>query len=249
METSDYRNSHLSEGKGEAYHRAFIDKPYRRMVWQFEKAILDKILNNFYDGATIRHLDFACGTGRILHYLADRTKESVGVDLSPSMLKVARAHNKKSKIIEADLTKEDVFGEKTFNLITAFRFFPNAQPELRAQAMQKINKHLATNGYIVFNNHIHSESLKYRLSKVLGRAKIKGMGSVEVNALIKENDLEIIKIYHLCVMPASERHTFMPRFLLQPLEKLMTHIPIFYKLAENHIYVCKRKNDDAILTK
>jgi len=133
---TDYRNSHLQPGKGQAYHDKFLNNPYRKMVWELEKRILDEILSTFYKDIKIYHLDFACGTGRILHYLAGRVSCSVGVDLSPSMIEVASRNNKTSEIIQTDITRNDVLGERKFNLITAFRFFPNAQPALRVEAMQ-----------------------------------------------------------------------------------------------------------------
>jgi len=79
---------------------------------------------------------------------------------------------------------------------------------------------------------------------LIGRAKSDGMSSTEVNALIKGHNLETVSIYHLCVMPVSERRMFIPRILLQQVEKLMSHIPILYELAENHIYICKLKNNN-----
>jgi len=242
MELSDYRKSHLSDEKGEAYHAIFYENPYRRMVWELEKNILNYILIRFLCNQKINHLDFACGTGRILQFFSRHANTSVGVDLSPSMLAVARSNNKNAEIIEADITRNDVLGERKFNLITAFRFFPNAQPELRKEAMRAITRHLATNGYILFNNHINNGSFKYRLSKLLGRAKLKGMSTIEVNDLLKDNNLEVVKTYHLCVLPFSERRLFVPRILLQQLEKLMSHIPMFHELAENHVYLCKIKN-------
>jgi len=120
---TDYRNSHLQPGKGQAYHDKFLNNPYRKMVWELEKRILDEILSTFYKDIKIYHLDFACGTGRILHYLAGRVSCSVGVDLSPSMIEVASRNNKTSEIIQTDITRNDVLGERKFNLITAFRFF------------------------------------------------------------------------------------------------------------------------------
>jgi len=93
------------------------------MVGSLRNVILDEILSTFYKDIKIYHLDFACGTGRILHYLAGRVSCSVGVDLSPSMIEVASRNNKTSEIIQTDITRNDVLGERKFNLITAFRFF------------------------------------------------------------------------------------------------------------------------------
>lgn len=68
--STDYRVSHLNADKGVRYHAEFSSNPYRSMVWEMEKSILDRILNVFYKSCQkrINHLDFACGTGRILAY-------------------------------------------------------------------------------------------------------------------------------------------------------------------------------------
>ncbi len=235
----DYRDSHLSQDKGEAYHRTFIEKPYRRMVWQFEKQILDKIIATFYAGIEIHHLDFACGTGRILMHLEDRVFTSVGVDLSPSMLCVARKNQERCELIQADLTRDDVLGNRKFNLITAFRFFPNAQPELRMDAMKVLVKHLDNNGYLVFNNHKNSSSLINRLLMLTGRITSKVMSNAEVEELLIKNDMEIVEIHHLCVFPASEKHTLLPFTLLRYVETILASFTIFRCFAQNLLFVCK----------
>lgn len=238
----DYRKSHLHPEKGASYHAAFSKNPYRNMVWQFEKDILDRILKLFYRNSQICHFDFACGTGRILSYLENKTKCSVGVDLSPSMLEVARKNNKQSEIIEADLTHNDVLGDRKFNLITAFRFFPNAEDELRMVGMQVLTRHLNDNGYIVFNNHMNNGSAKYRLARLFGREGLKGMSIAEVTDLLSKSKLEIVKVFHLCVFPVSERYMIFPPILLRHIERFLADIPALRSLAENLVFVCKFAN-------
>ncbi len=235
----DYRNSHLKREKGKTYHETFSREPYRKMIWQLEKEILDHILKSYFQNTEIHHLDFACGTGRILSYLEDRTKNAVGVDISASMLEIARNHNKAAEIIQADLTSEDVLGERKFNLITAFRFFPNAQPELRRQAMKLLSIHLEENGYIVFNNHKNTGSTRNRLAKLFRRHGYKGMSIVEVEMLLAEFELEITEKYHLCVFPASDKHNLLPIFLLHKVETLLSKCRILQNYGENIIFVCR----------
>ncbi len=236
----DYRMSHLHPEKGAAYHAAFFENPYRRMVWKLEKIILDNIVTKFYKNMQINHLDFACGTGRILNHLERHTNSSTGVDLSPSMLDVARKNIKRSKIIEADITKEDILGNKKFNLITAFRFFPNAQKQLRIDAMMVLVKHLEENGYLVFNNHMNTDCLKYRISRLLGRGGYKGMSVDEVKLLAAEARLEIVKTYHLCVFPSTESRTLLPQYFLLRIEKVLARIPMLTYCGENIVFVCRR---------
>jgi predicted TPR repeat methyltransferase len=236
----DYRKSHLHPDKGESYHSSFSKNPYRKMVWHFEKDILEQILSQFYKCSEIHHFDFACGTGRILSHLANRTTRSVGVDLSPSMLEIARKDNSSAEIIEADLTQNDILKDQRFNLITAFRFFPNAEEELRMEAMQVLVRHLEDDGYIVFNNHMNTGSIRQRLNMLIRRRQLKGMNLAEVKSLLAKNGLEIVKIYHLCVFPASESHMLLPAFLLRPIDALLSKCIIFQNYGENLIFVCRR---------
>ena len=238
--SADYRRSHLSPDYGQLYHAEFSSNPYRRMVWQLEQGILDHILTTFYRNSEIDHLDFACGTGRILSYFEDRTSKAVGVDLSPSMLEVARKHNKIAEIYEADLTRGDVLGSRKFNLITAFRFFPNAEADLRMEAMEVLARHLEDNGYLVFNNHMNMGSTRNRLARLIGRRGCKGMSIAEVKALLAENHLEIVKVFHLCVFPASERHMLLPQPFLRYIEGFLARIPVLCNLGENLVFVCRR---------
>lgn len=237
---NDYRDSHLQQGKGKSYHATFTNEPYRRMVWQFEKNILDNILSIYYKDLEINYLDFACGTGRILTHLKRHAKVAVGVDLSPSMLEVARDNNKTVEIIEADLTRNDALGERKFNLITAFRFFPNAQPELQRQVMQVLTRHLSDNGCLVFNNHKNTACSRNRLLKILGRHGYTGMCDAEVKSLLTEAGLEIVKVYPLCVFPASEGLQLLPVSFLIPIETLLSKCRPIRNLGENLIYVCRK---------
>jgi predicted TPR repeat methyltransferase len=238
--TTNYRESHLQPEKGQSYHATFSDYPYRNMVWQFEKCVLDRIVTLFYKDSEIHYCDFACGTGRILSHLENRTKSAVGVDLSPSMLEVARKNSRNAEIVEADLTRSDVLGDRKFNLITAFRFFPNAEAGLRLEAMQVLSRHLDDNGYLVFNNHKNTGSTRNRLARLFGHRSYKGMSMAEVKALLAENHLRVVKIYPLCVFPSSDKRSWLPLFLLRPIEALLSKCRPFRNLGENLIFVCRR---------
>jgi predicted TPR repeat methyltransferase len=238
----DYRLSHIKSGKGKSYHATFSKSPYRNMVWQQEQAILDNILKKFFKKEEVVLLDFACGTGRILSYLENQTKHAVGVDVSQSMLEVARENNMHSELIEADLTKKDVLGNRKFNLITAFRFFPNAQPELRKEVMELLCMHLNNNGYIVFNNHLNASSSLNKLYRLFKKG-YQGMSMNDIKELIDKNGLEIVKVFHLCVFPSCEDRTILPIILLRPIEALLSKLPFLRNLGQNLIFLCRSSRD------
>ena len=239
----DYRDSHLAPDKGASYHSAFTDNPHRSLVWELEKKALDNIVKRFHADRPVEHLDFACGTGRILQHLAGRAKVSVGVDLSPSMLDVARTTVPSAELIEADITRSDVLGDRKFNLITAFRFFPNAQVELRMEAMHSLVRHLAAGGHIVFNNHMNRSSLLYRLARLLRRSTNEGMSGQEVNEIVAAAGLRIEKTYHIGLMPATETHLLLPRLLLGMVERAAFRMPCMTGLSQDLVFVCGRAEE------
>ena len=236
----DYRRSHLAPGIGESYDAAFVNDPYRHLVWGLEQRILDRILAEGFADRDIRHLDFACGTGRILSHVADRARVSVGVDVSQSMLAVAKRNCGRSEIRLADLTADDILGERQFNLITAFRFFPGAQPALRDEAMRVLVRHLDGDGRLVFNNHRNLASAKYRLSRLLGRGGHDGMSPAEVSGLVSGNGLEIEKSYALAFTPATDKRLILPLALLTGLEGILSKFPPIKRWGEDMIFVCRR---------
>jgi len=146
-----------------------------------------------------------------------------------------------------DITQEQLLEDHQYSLITAFRFFPNAENELRHQAMNALTKRLKTNGYLVFNNHKHTGSTRNRLAKLLGRRNFKGMSMSEVKKLTQQFNLEIVKIYSFCIFPASEKHTLLPIFLLRPLEIFLKKFPFLTEYGENLIFVCRQTESTAPL--
>ena len=165
------------KARGSDYHHTFSPEvnPYRAMVWRLEQRVLDGVLRDHLDSRNVALLDFACGTGRIMGHLLGRVASVTGVDVSPSMMEIARKVAPGAELIEADLTQSDVLGERCFELVTAFRFFPNAEPELRRAVMQALARHLSPEGVLVFNNHKNRDSLRRRISRFLGREVTRGI--------------------------------------------------------------------------
>jgi SAM-dependent methyltransferase len=236
-----YTDSH--KGRGTDYHETFLPdvNPHRAMVWRLEQRALDGILRDHLVSGTISYLDFACGTGRILEYLSRRVASATGVDVAASMMKVARTVAPGAELIEANLTEKDVLGERSFDLITAFRFFPNAEPLLRQAVFTVLERHLAPKGVLVFNNHKNRNSLRLRIARLRGRAVMTGtMTHVEVEALLAQAGLRILEVIPLASLPLSDRHVLLPISLVEPLERLMSGWSPLVGLAQDVIYVCTR---------
>ncbi len=200
MAKISYRESHKYEGKGAEYEAYYQNKAWQRFLWSREQEIILRILEKYFTGKDIHLLDFACGTGRITELLENRVKTSTGIDVSGSMLAIAREKLKRTEIIETDITAENVLKPRKFNLITAFRFFLNAEPELRSAAIKAIAELLDEDGYLVFNNHQNSGSPWIKLRYTRHRKKnpegtFNVMSIEQMKNLAEEAGLEIVEIY------------------------------------------------------
>ncbi len=236
-----YRDSHRA--KGQDYHETFSASPHRGMIWRVERSVLDRITRRYLRDAAADYLDFACGTGRILAHVGRGRRRATGVDVSASMLAVARQRAPFAEIIEGDLTREDLLGERRFDLITAFRFFPNAEDPLREAAMAALVRHLAEDGLLVFNNHMNESSSARRLARWLDRPAPDSqrlMSRAEVRALVDGAGLRILEEHPIAALPFTERRMLRPAWLLEGLERLIAPLPGVAALAQNLIYVCRR---------
>jgi len=219
--------------------------PWERFLWSQEQKIILKILEKYFKGRDIHLLDFACGTGRITAFMEEHVKTSTGVDVSGSMLAIARRKLKRTEIIEADITTEDVLKGRKFNLIMAFRFFVNAEPSLRCAAMQALAGLLSEDGYFVFNNHqscgspwIKLRCLRHRQVNPEGVFNVMTFG--EMRNLVECVGLEIVELY-----PAGFFHP--PRISVPPavcsiIENVCGALKFLARFSESPVAICRWHN-------
>lgn len=232
----DYTTSHFH--KGEDYQKRFETLPGRKIIWNIEKKILDKFLNGIDN---IDHLDFAGGTGRISNYLHYKCKKRYLIDASAKMISQAKKNLGEVTFINKDFNNLKNFDEK-FDLITAFRFFPNAEPHLRDSAMKFISKHLSRNGFLIFNNHKNFWSIPFILKRLTFRSDGFGMTHYEVEKIVKKHNLQIIDYYSCGLLFESEKGRLIPWKLIEILENFVHKLLHGSKLGFNTLYLIK-KND------
>jgi len=200
MAKVSYRESHKYEEKGAEYEAYYRKKTWQKFLWSREQQIIMKILKKYFAGKEVNLLDFACGTGRITELLENHVNTSTGIDVSKSMLAIAREKLKRTELIEADITTDNILKPRKFNLVTAFRFFLNAEPALRSSAIKALIELLDEDGYLVFNNHQNSGSPWIRLRLEHYRKKnpdgIYNVMSIEqMTKLVEGAGLQIVEIY------------------------------------------------------
>jgi SAM-dependent methyltransferase len=225
--------------KGWDYHTTFSNMPCRRVMWELEKTTLSMLVSRLYS-APPRLLDFACGTGRIAAHLEPACASVTGIDISAPMLEVARNNLPRGELICADVTRSDALGGRLFDLITAFRFFPNAEPSLRADVIQQLGTRLAEGGFLIMNNHKNSSSLMLKVARLVGRGDPHNMSEEEVITLIEQSGLRVREAIGLGYLNWTDRWMLRPLGLALLVEKGLRNLGPIRHLAQNTIYVCSR---------
>ncbi len=222
--SKDYTTSHFN--KGEDYHDRFEKLIGRKIIWDLEKKIIEDFLNNT---KISNHLDFASGTGRIAKFLEKNTKEQYLIDSSEKMLEHAKKilDKNKSTFINQDFSKINL--NKKFDLITAFRFFPNAETFLRKEAMKFISEHLNDYGLLIINNHYNFWSIPLIFSRLTFRSNGFGMSHKEVLELVKTNNLKIYKYKSIGLLTNKEKKTILPWNIVLKFENFL------YKKYSKHL--------------
>ena len=232
--SENYRESHLH--KGEDYDEIFELRPREAALWGLEKSVLRRVLTERFPGVRPDHLDFACGTGRILGELRPFVHDSVGVDVSPNMLAVAETRAPDSTKVLGDITRQQLFEGRSFDLITAFRFFPNAEAELRREAIQALRELLAKDGAIVINNHLNSSSSLRLLQAAARRPRGHSMTAADVEQLCSWGRLQVASSYGIGLLPVGSGKRRIERAIIRVDQRIHTSQTLA-SLCEDRIYV------------
>jgi SAM-dependent methyltransferase len=164
--SSDYRESHLD--KGSRYDDDISDGSFNSYMTVRERVLVPAIIRDLFPSSGPKYLDFACGTGRITSIVEPLARDSRGVDVSASMVAEAAKKCPRTRFVLRDITTQ-LLDETDFDLATAFRFFGNAQDDLRSAVFKAISRHLVVGGYFVFNNHRNHGSARAILQRITGR--------------------------------------------------------------------------------
>jgi SAM-dependent methyltransferase len=194
--------------KGAEYHARFAAVPGRALMWELERDVLRRCI-----ASTNPHyvLDFATGTGRIACTLkrSAPSAEVHGIDVSPSMLDVARGSAPGVELHLLDGRQAVAhFGINRFDFVSAFRFFANADQKLRADAAEQIAALLRPGGWLLFNNHRNFWSTSYVVRRLFNRGKPEGALNSELTELFLGRGFRLVRRYSLGVWPQSERLSY-----------------------------------------
>ena len=235
---SSYTYSHLH--KGREYHAGFSTSPGRRMIWQLEQEILESIAAE--RGPFSSHLDFAGGTGRIAAIMKRHCTTQYVLDVSQEMLAVAKENVPGAKLIQRDFNEGvPEIAEASQHLVTAFRFFPNAEPDLRNGAMRFIASRLKPGGHLICNNHRNFWSVPYVTQRLTFCGGTEGMTNEEMVSLARAHGLSLERRYSMGVLPQTEASCVLPWALAERLERsVFRRVGTRHRLGYDVVFVFER---------
>jgi 2-polyprenyl-3-methyl-5-hydroxy-6-metoxy-1,4-benzoquinol methylase len=118
-------------------------------------------------------LDFGCGIGRLTQPLADRFREVHGVDIAPSMIEAADAHNAhpdRCRYLVNARGDLRVFGDRAFDFIYTNVVLQHMRTSLAEEYIREFVRILKPDGILVFQMlEAHPRSLRQKLQRVIKR--------------------------------------------------------------------------------
>jgi SAM-dependent methyltransferase len=199
--------------------------------------------------------DFACGTGRVLRALSGRVSAAHGYDSSVEMLASAADT---AADTEARLHVVDVDGPVPRPiptdgpaLVTIFRLFLNAPPELRDRALSFAAAALPNpaSGFLVIENHGNRRSLRHTARRLrrIRRARhtarqnawFAELSHAEVTDALSRHGFEVVERRGFALLPQGAYR----RRWLRPLARLIdatTRLPALSAISTDVLYVAQR---------
>jgi len=176
--------------KGDDYDEELSRNPDDAYMTETQHAALGGLLATLPPAAKV--LDFACGTGRITQVIERYGFEVYGLDISPTMLEVAREKCPATTFVHAD-GSQPVADLPSMDVVTAFRFFGNAQETLRRECLSQMVAYLKPGGYLIANNHRNPWSVRNVLLRLRGSTPLESLSYWHMKSLLEESGLEVVK--------------------------------------------------------
>jgi len=221
--TEDYRQSHLL--KGSVYDATLAQEAFSIYSENIQKELIARFVDSTLGGKIPRHLDFACGTGRMTSYFAGLARESFGVDVSESMIGEAQRKCPNTKFFLQDITRNDL-DLAPVDVVSAFRFFGNAQESLRREALNAISRRLLPGGYLIINNHRNPITPLYLMHRLGGGHDRVDFTYFGMRRLLVAAGFQIVRTWGIGWWVMLARMTYPPALassaarLLEPLSRL-----------------------------
>ena len=245
----DYRQWKQSPESARNYESAYTKNNHPSMMLSLEQVILLPELERLRAAVPqIRYLDFACGTGRVISFLEPQVAHATGIDISEHMLEFAAQKVKTADLLCKDISIETGPPEAQYDLITAFRFFLNAETPLRLAIAKALRRRMRDrNSRLIINSHNNLLSYKllawpiYRLRRALtGKPMPNYFTLRDAKKLCAEAGLEVVAAHGYAFFSARILHLLSLDQLFK-LERALIDAPFAWRFATHQMFIIRLK--------
>ena len=171
-------------------------------------------------------LDFGCGVGRLTQALAAHFQRVTGIDISPTMVNLARHYNQFPSICEYQCNASDVlpFGSNTFTFIYASIVLQHIEPQYAQKYLSEFVRVLKANGILVFQmpDHRNGQMLSRIRERVRIRSRLKTVFSdhqphpqvprMEMHCISEQTVRELLSNRNAAVVDVRYTNSHTPEF-------------------------------------
>jgi SAM-dependent methyltransferase len=246
MTTSAYAEMHKADWVPTHYDTVIYDPAgYDTFIWGLQQRVLRPIVQRLASKhATFKYLDFACGTGRIVSAFQDLATEAVALDVSPQMAARAATRTPDHVVVKSgDLLEIPELADADYDLITAFRFFLNTEPDMRPRVMRALAERLhGREARLMFNIHGNawsSVAFKLLYQRLRGWGRASQMSYPAVRRLVADAGLEIESVHGFGLAP-YRLYRSPVGLLVRHLDKWAVGKPGLRWISHDLVFVCRR---------
>lgn len=212
-------------------------------VWSLQRPVLLHHVRQLRAAlGRISYLDFACGTGRIVSAVEELTDRSVAIDVSEGMIALARPKVRRSELVVGDLLHDPTLVSGPFDVITAFRFFLNVEPQLRLSALTTLAQLMrGAHSRLIFNVHGNRHSVRHMgIERRRRRGEIHNeMSLAEITRLVRQAGLTIESSYGYGILP-RRLHSGICRGWVRTLDRWAAGRQALKGISQDLLFVCRR---------
>jgi SAM-dependent methyltransferase len=240
---SGYRASHTRDGYARHYDQIY-GRGYFYQLWNdIESPILRAELVSIRDAGGFDAIDFACGTGRVTTCVAETFPTVEGIDVSDEMLARARERYPEITFTNVDVTRHEI--RRQVDVITAFRFFLNAEDQLRAAVLDALYKMLRPQGVLIASFQWSERSPAGRahaLRKAIRRTDDPRVAHPnQIIELFSEHGFIDIRVRHYGLWPSfGQGHGRLGAMAMSGAERAVGHSNRLDALTQNFLVIAHR---------
>ncbi len=202
-----------------------------------KKALLD----NIYLNKKIKVLDIGCGTGRIIGlFKNNKNIKAYGIDITPSMLNIAKKKLKSYKnitLLEGN-AESLPFKKNYFDVVYSFKTLPHVKD--LDKAIKEVNR-VSKRNSMIFLEFYNKKSMRRLTSNI--KTYTKWHSVEEIVNLLNNNNMKTLKIYGSRTIIPAEIICRIPKInrIIRKIENRLS-LSKLNKFSGYIIFVCRKNS-------